>query len=410
MGGRDRSTRGGGGRAVTAGDGPRDPVDSAEILVPLASAATVRVHGAESGNPLLGSGFFVAPNWVLTCAHVALAGQEETVGAARKVSIGYGDRMLTGVVEWAEPDASPDGTRWPAPDLALVRLLDIVDHPCVWLSERTAKGYSTHEVAFFGWVPLDGEVYPYNGRCTISGQLGSGSGGLLKLGNEDEMPQGISGGPVVDLVRGEVIGVLKSRRAGRDGGLAAGIQQLRRLPVTADPADDLYQRVMTAHDLYHADRHGFVPGAEDTWTDAHSELGAAAGRALTPGQRTRLLGMLAQLPPPTDVRGLQRIVTEVRGAPVQGLPLAPRAWRDGLGLLYDLRRGNSELEAVLRYAVHAASAERSYAAEESAERELWQWAEKIAADAESLTRMFRNHLINQRKARLRLRDFPPVLG
>ena len=80
---------------------------------------------------------------------------------------------------------------------------------------------------------LDGErrrkTVPYNGRCTISGQLGSG--GILKLGNEDEMPHGVSGGPVVDLVRGEVIGVVKARRTARDGGLAVGIQQLRRLPV-----------------------------------------------------------------------------------------------------------------------------------------------------------------------------------
>ena len=65
----------------------------------------------------MGSGFFVAPNWVLTCAHVALAGQEGAVGeAARKVTVGHGDRMLTGVVEWAEPAAAPGtGTAGPRP-------------------------------------------------------------------------------------------------------------------------------------------------------------------------------------------------------------------------------------------------------------------------------------------------------
>ncbi|MFC4032486.1 trypsin-like peptidase domain-containing protein [Streptomyces polygonati] len=391
-----------------AGGAQREPGDAAEILLPLASAATVRIHSAESGNPLLGSGFFVAPNWVLTCAHVALAGQEATVGAAaRKVSIGYGDRMLTGVVEWADPDASPGPGRWPAPDLALVRLLDQVDHPCVWLSERTAKGYTTNQVAYFGWVPMDGEVYPYNGRCTISGQLGAGSGGALRLSNEDEMPSGLSGGPVVDLARGEVIGVLKSRRSGKDGGLAVGIQQLRHLPAAAGPADDdLYHRVMAAHDLYHADRHGFVARTEPTWTDAQSDIGAMAGRALTPGQRTRLLGLLAQLPPPAGTRSLERIVTEVRGAPAQGLPQAPRAWRDGLGLLYDLRRGGAELEAVLRYAVHAATAERPHPAEDLTEPALWQWAEKIAAEAETPTRPFRSALLTERRARLRLRESP----
>jgi hypothetical protein len=389
---------------MTPGGVLEDPADPAEILVPLAIEATVRIHGAGPGNPFRGSGFFIAPNWVLTCAHVALAGQEEPVAAAaRRVSVGYGDKLLAGVVEWAEPDGHPGTGRWPAPDLALIRMLDVVDHPCVWLTERTAKGYTTNQVAFFGWVPMDGEVMSYNGRCTISGQLGAGSGGILKLSNDDEMPQGLSGGPVVDLVRGEVIGVLKARRTGQDGGLAVGIQQLRRLPATPDPQGDLYHRVMTAHDLHHADRYSFVGDHEVTWTDAHSEIGAAAGRALTPGRRTHLLGMLAQLPPPASARGLQDIVTEVRGSPVQGLPLAPRAWRDGLGLLYDLRRGGTELEAVLRYAVHAATADRGRSAEEAAERTLWRWAQETAADADSLSRLFRGTLVTERKARQRAR-------
>ncbi|WP_225846311.1 trypsin-like peptidase domain-containing protein [Streptomyces sp. HPF1205] len=395
---------------MTIPAGPEEPVDPAEILVPLVSAATVRIHGPEPGSPFRGSGFFIAPNWVLTCAHVALTGQEESVGAARRVSVGYGDEVLSGVVEWAEPDAGPgrDTARWPAPDLALVRLLDHVEHPCVWITERTAKSYTTNQVAFFGWTPLDagpgsGEVYEYNGRCTISGQLGAGSGGILRLGNGDEMPYGVSGGPVVDLVRGEVIGVLKSRRRGQDGGLAVGIQQLRRLPVAKAPQDDLYHRVMTAHDLHHADHYRFVPDNEVTWTDAHAEIGATAGRALTPGRRTRLLGLLAQLPPPAGARALQDIVTEVRGSPVQGIPLAPRAWRDGLGLLYDLRRGTMELEAVLRYAVHAATADRPHQADDSAERALWRWAHDTAAESDSLTRMFRNTLMEERRTRLRTR-------
>ncbi|WP_433892390.1 trypsin-like peptidase domain-containing protein [Streptomyces sp. CA-111067] len=387
-----------------SGGAQEPPPDPAEILVPLVSAATVRVHGAESGNPFLGSGFFVAPNWVLTCAHVAPAEREASVGgAARTVLVGYGDQLLSGVVEWSDPAADPGIDRWPAPDLALIRLLDIIDHPCVWLTERTAKGYSTNQVAYFGWVPMDGEVMSYNGRCTISGQLGSAGGGILKLGNEDEMPYGVSGGPVVDLVRGEVIGVLKSRRTAQDGGLAVGIQQLRKLPAAQDPAKDLYHRVMTSHDLYHADRYRSVNDRGGTWTDAHSELGAAVGRALTPGQRTTLLGRLAGLPPPASAKSLQDIIGAVRGSPAQGLPVAPRGWRDGLGLLYDLRRGSAELEAVLRYAVHAATADRTRPADETDEKALWVWAQDAAADAVGLTRLFRNNLVDERRVRLRAR-------
>ncbi|MEC3996954.1 hypothetical protein VSR01_26960 [Actinacidiphila sp. DG2A-62] len=539
------------------GDSPESRADAAEILNPLVSAATVRIHAADAGARLLGSGFFIAPGWVLTCAHVALegaargdgrgpvpvprapgsggprpadagpdlaagrpfgpptpfgpatplagpvppaaglppsaptppstppfgsttpsaatppvprplpgpiprpapaagSGPAPRPGAAAappaagsaspsasgavpavpappaapagsaaptvpaptvpapptgpRVSIGYGDRLLGGVVEWSEPAAPASGGSWPAPDLALIRLLDPVDHPCVWITERTAKSYTTNQVAFFGWVPMDGEHVAYSGRCTISGQLAAGSGGILRLGNEDEMPHGLSGGPVVDLVRGEVIGVVKARRKGHDGGLAVGIQQLRRLPDLPGPDGDLYDRVMSAHDLYHADQHQSVHGGEFTWTDAHSEIGAAAGRALTPGQRTRLLGMLAQLPPPVGARGVQDIVTEVRGAPVHGLPVAPRAWRDGLGLLYDLRRGTAELESVLRYAVQAATAARTAPVDEVVERELARWAQETAAADDRLTRLFRATLLTERTARLRARALGAPAG
>lgn len=400
-----------------------EPIDPAEVLVPLVSDATVRIHGAEPGHPLYGSGFFVAPNWVLTCAHVACRGVppaqagggsqdgEEAAGvgqpAAREVTVGWGERMLGGVVEWAEP-ASHGAGSWPAPDLALIRLLNPVEvaHPCVWLTERTAKAYTTNQVAFFGHTPSGGKVEPYNGRCTISGQVGTT--GVLKLSNEDEMPHGVSGGPVVDLVRGEVIGVVKARRQGEDGGLAVGVQQLRRLPAPdpADPTSDVYHRVMAAHDLYHADRHAFVRDDDSTWTDAHSEILACKGRALTPGYRTELLGLLAQLPPPADVRSLEDIVRTARGGPAQGLPVAPRAWRDGLGLLYDLRRGTTELEAVLRYVVHAATAERVGATDESAERALWGWAQRTADGAITLTRGFRRELVDERMTRLAARSAP----
>jgi hypothetical protein len=444
---------------VTSGGASEQAAEAAEILVPLAAEATVRIHAAEPGNPFVGSGFFVARNWVLTCAHVAWAGRrpargrpaaagepgepeapeavdaarpagEAAVGAPRNVLVGHGDNLLSGVVEWASapgpeaprqdapgrdaPGSDAPGIggpqdRWPVPDLALIRLTDQVDHPCVWLTERTPKGYTTNQVAYFGWLLLDGEPVPYNGRCTVSGQLGVAGGGALRLSNDDEMPQGLSGGPVIDLVRGEVIGVLKARRKDRDGGLAVSVQQLRHLPAGADSAADLYHRVMTGHDLYHADRHRYV--VDDTfygWTDAHTDIGAAADRALTPGQRTALLGLLAQLPPPAAARTLQDLVAEVRGGTPQGYTLAPRGWRDGLGMLYDLRRG-SELEAVLRYAMLAATDERAEPAEPAAERALWEWAEDTAA-AQGLSMRFRNSLATERRSRLRARavEEPPT--
>ncbi|MFG1805059.1 SAV_2336 N-terminal domain-related protein [Streptomyces sp. NPDC049040] len=381
--------------------GPRQPVyDPAEVLTPLIGEATVRVHGPEEGHPFHGSGFFVAPRWVLTCAHVALAGQRRSAGSPRRVSIGYGDRLLDGVVEWAEPDSqSPEGV-WSAPDLALVRLLDHVEHPCAWVSERTARIYTSSRVTVSGWAPMDGEARRYSSRLTVRGEVQVGSAAEFELDHQDELPNGLSGGPVVDQARGEVIGVFRSREFPHYRGRAVGIQQLRRLPHADDPQADLYHRVMAAHDLYHADRHAFLRDHEPTWTDAHAEIGATAGRALTPGQRTSLLGLLAQLPPPAGGRVLQEIVTSVRGGPAQGLPHPPRTWRDGLGLLYDLRRDTTELEAVLRYAVQAATADLAHPADEATERLVWQWAQDTAAQS-GLTRAFRNSLAVERRNRHR---------
>ncbi|MCM2421562.1 trypsin-like peptidase domain-containing protein [Streptomyces sp. RKAG293] len=416
-----RRDRGYGG-AQDAQDEDSDPF---ETLAPLVRAATVRVHAPPSGyapdgsgGPSAGdvavrpwgSGFFVAPNWVLTCAHVALRGEGGAVAdGGREVGITFDGRTVRGRVEWAEPTANPGPGLWPAPDLALIRLLEPVPHACVWLTERTSKVFTRKEVAFFGCMEVDGEVEDVSGRCTIRGELGRD--GKLRLGNEDEIPSGASGGPVVDLARGEVIGVLKARRGGQDGGLAISVVQLRGLPLPRRPvaaeSDDLFQRVVHAHDRHHADRHRRADTNVTTWTDAHNLMGATPGRALSPGMRTELLGLLAELPPPVSTLSLLATVNDLRGQPCENLPLAPRGWRDGLGLLYELRRGQSELETVLRYCVHAATAERPYEAAHGAERRLWNWAAAVAASERDLSRGFRNELGREWLARVNDRRTDP---
>lgn len=413
---------GGYGGARDAQDEDSDPF---ETLAPLVRAATVRVHapppgyapdgsgGSPAGDVAVrpwGSGFFVAPNWVLTCAHVALRGEGGAMAdGGREVGLTFDGRTVRGRVEWAEPMEKPGSGLWPAPDLALIRLLEPAPHACVWLTERTSKVFTRKEVAFFGCTEVDGEIEDFSGRCTIRGELGKD--GKLRLGNEDEIPSGASGGPVVDLARGEVIGVLKARRGGQDGGLAISVVQLRGLPLPQAPAraesDDLFQRVVHGHDRHHADRHRLADTNRTTWTDAHNLLGATAGRALSPGMRTELLGLLAELPPPVSTSSLLAAVDELRGQPCENLPLAPRSWRDGLGLLYDLRRGQSELETILRYCVRVATAERPYEAAHGAERRLWNWAAAVAASERELSRGFRNDLGREWLFRVNARRMDP---
>ncbi|WP_158920265.1 trypsin-like peptidase domain-containing protein [Streptomyces sp. NBRC 109706] len=393
-------------------------MDPFETLAPLVAAATVRIHPPPTGYaegeppPPRGSGFFVAPEWVLTCAHVALGGDGGREGR-REVGLTFRgvDRPVAGRVEWAEPEEPPPGGGfWPAPDLALVRLLDPPppgpEGPgCVWLTERTARVFTREEVAFFGFAEVAGSFVDMSGRCTIKGQMGAD--GLLRLGNEDEFPAGVSGGPLVDLERGEVIGVLKARRDGRDGGLATSVVQLRRLPDAVGPvgalADDGYQRVVHAHDTLHAERHRDVDSGETTWTDAQIELSVGVPGALSPGQRVELLGLLADLPPPVSTKRLGELVAELRGRPYEGTLPAPRGWRDGLGLLYDLRRGVTELEAVLHYALRAATDERPFPGSARAEERLLDWVRRLAAQAPGLPRRVRIGLREEQDERLRHR-------
>lgn len=68
------------------------------------------------GPGFLGSGFFVAPGWVLTAAHVAARAPN------RAVTLRWDGRSMPGTVEEMWPRENGGTVLWPYPDLALVRL------------------------------------------------------------------------------------------------------------------------------------------------------------------------------------------------------------------------------------------------------------------------------------------------
>ncbi|MDR3084654.1 MAG: serine protease, partial [Streptomyces sp.] len=313
----------------------------------LVLAATVRIHRAGVGyapdepGTFLGSGFFIAPNWVLTCAHVALRGEGGEVTVVHETGPGRGTSVVAGSVAAALPEHVGAAVRgnWPAPDLALVQLREPVDHACVYVSERPAAYYGEGSLYYAGWTEMNGRLEPLDGPLAVRGTLGGWSSGVqIRLG-ENDLPPGVSGGPVIDPVRGEVIGVLKSRSDRGGGGTSTGIEQLRALSVPQGELraehDDLYQAVFHAHDRYHRDRQRNPDAGRPTWIDVQSRLGVRPGRALSPDERIQLLGRLADLPPPAGTRGLLDVLEslpDLRDAIHQPVP---RGWRDGLGALYE---------------------------------------------------------------------------
>ncbi len=382
-----------------------------ELLEPLVQAATVRVHAPRRGydnpgslwtGPTWGSGFFIAPGWVLTCAHVVGEGGAAVRLTGREVGItfssgtGGATGTVTGRVECVLPERLEErrpGVRalWDLPDLALVRVLAPVSHACVWLTDRSRPRFD--EVAYFGCTE-DLGTPEITGRTTrLRGTAGNGA--AIRLGDDDEIDPGMSGGPVVDLARGEVVGVVKARRHTGGGGLAVSIVQLRTLPMPGRGQVGLYRRVMQAHDLHHYDRHLSDLDNRRTWTDVHGELPAQEGDPyggrgrLTPGERTTLCGLLAELPPPGSSEVVRALVEAARGEEPDPQPPAPLSWRDGLGLLHDPPGGTGEAAAMLRYATDVSVADYREPPTPGADEELWDW---IRATAERLWRPLRREL------------------
>ncbi|MFJ4330148.1 MULTISPECIES: trypsin-like peptidase domain-containing protein [unclassified Streptomyces] len=386
----------------------------------LVVAATVRIHRPDAGYALdepetfLGSGYFVAPSWVLTCAHVACGGEGDEVVVVYEPAPGRGMSAVSGHVAAALPEGvgSVPGN-WPAPDLALVRLSEPVDHECVYLSERPAAYFGEGRVLYAGWTVVDGRLSMLDGTLTVQGTIGGWTTDVqMRLGDND-LPDGVSGGPVIDPERGEVIGVLKSRSDHARGGTSTGLEQLRTLPVPSGElkaeADDLYQAVVHAHDRYHRDRQRHPDARRHTWADVQSQLGARPGQTLSPDERVQLLGRLADLPPPASTRSLLDLLDSLQDFEAPAPLPAPRGWRDGLGALYEYARDDGALYLVLDYAVHAMTADRPFLAPSTPAAEEALWA-GVRQAAQRLGPGRRTALVERRNDRLRARRPVPVAG
>ncbi|MEV6327008.1 trypsin-like peptidase domain-containing protein [Streptomyces sp. NPDC051909] len=310
------------------------------------------------GDPFWGTGFFIAPGWVLTCAHVVAKGGSAVWREEPAVGITWEGGRTTGQVVLARPrPATPEDELdfWEFPDLALVRVEGAEDAACVRLSERPPT--TPTQVSLHGWARQTGEV---GVRDVLGTAYGFEAGALLlKWGVPVE---GCSGGPVVDLTRGAVIGVNKGR--GQDEGAAVPLTSLRELHDV--PGGQVLHEVLRAHDRHHLARHRSLRPGRRTWTDAQMSLWPATARGVSPARRTHLYGRFAELPSPTvpgDVMGLVDAVKRRVLHPDYQAVLEARAhtWRDGVGLLHELHtseredgRGSTDLglDAVLLYAAH----------------------------------------------------------
>lgn len=154
-----------------------------------------------------GSGFFVAPGIIVSCAHVvAMEG-----GTAKTVKIEWHEARHTGQVT-AVPPNHESNDLWPYPDLCVIELDDPPpEHP--WADLGAIDYRRSRELYLAGY----NDVYsPGTARCGAKhgwlDEFQEIAGGEALQIRDCEMAPGMSGGPVLQVHSGVVCGIAKTSR------------------------------------------------------------------------------------------------------------------------------------------------------------------------------------------------------
>jgi hypothetical protein len=255
-----------------------DPVDR---LRELATDCLVRLRHDPAESPEDGgSGVWIAPRTVLTCAHVVPAGPRS------EVEVSWQGQVFTGVVQAHVPNPD-DRPLWPFPDLAILSVPSAPRHPCAWLSERL-PAHRAELLAIGHSTKLGEGLRRHRVGCHITGDHDFGSGSYLQV-KGNELVGGMSGGPVLDLATGAVCALVTTTigEDGDRGGYVVPLRGLRHLGAARRNA------VLADHDRFHA--------GDRSWTGLRQGLpapGPFAGLPVTPAEEVDLLGQFARLPDP----------------------------------------------------------------------------------------------------------------
>jgi hypothetical protein len=171
--------------------------------------ATVRVERRRAGGwRHAGTAFFVAENLLVTCAHL-VQGDDETRVVTPAPD---GARTIAVTVVRRAPDVSDDADHYPLPDVALLQVTAVGDAftgPIPRLDER-APG---DDLLAYGYTDeyREGQVLGHSGRFQLAGEeeaTAGAPGNLLRM-KGDRVRRGMSGSPVLDLLTGAVVGMVK---------------------------------------------------------------------------------------------------------------------------------------------------------------------------------------------------------
>ncbi len=167
----------------------------------------------------LGTGFFVAPGFILTCAHVVQTAREHNLPVevytwdGQSLGLGSIDKYI--VEKIPLKDTLPGQKfQYLYPDLALLRVKQ-TDHPCVYLDAQVSNDDQLYIYGYPDNFPGGDEAgFAFEGESRIDQQRF-----LLKF-REGEARPGFSGAPLLNLNTGGVCGVVQTTRGSDIGGRA----------------------------------------------------------------------------------------------------------------------------------------------------------------------------------------------
>lgn len=242
--------------APTARDGDPNP------LIALLRQCMVRID--DNTGRFRGTGFFVAPGWVLTCAHV--------VHGPRGLMVRWQDHAVSATAAQAAPplESVADPENYPLPDLAILSVGQAPDwgQPCVRLA--AAPPVLGKALYLAGYTIEHGRNAASTGATTeFESPLTEDGHELYKL-KRGQVLAGFSGSPLLDLRTGLIVGIIESTR-GRHSDLGG-------FAVSTGEAAAAFPELADQNQRFHC--------SDRRWADAaEAERTLAAERA---GERARL--------------------------------------------------------------------------------------------------------------------------
>lgn len=182
-------------------------MDGDERLINLFRTCIVKVSASKKQ----GTGFFVAPGFILTCAHV--------VGDVQTAQISWQGQPFSAQVQAAHAEIHPT-LGFSYPDLALLRVEQLENHPCVWLDESISLDDPLYS---FGYP----DKSPSGDSTTFLNEGWTGEQSLLLRLKAGQGRPGQSGAPLLNRRTRMVCGILK-RSLNPESNLGA-----RAIPVKA---------------------------------------------------------------------------------------------------------------------------------------------------------------------------------